>query len=166
VKQFWIADFGFWIEERKRINKKHWLQVLGSCSDNRKSKIQNREWAGLFAIVVALMVCGARAEAQQPKQVPRIGYLTITGSGLPPVFVKGLRDLGYVEGKNIAFVFRTAEGKYERYSNVLAELVHLNVDIIVVSGGIRAITAAKNATKTISYYYGRRWDRSCGVRPS
>ena len=45
-------------------------------SDNRKSAIQNRKWAGVFAIVVAFTVCGARAEAQQPTKIPRIGYLT------------------------------------------------------------------------------------------
>jgi hypothetical protein len=55
------------------MNGKTSLRVPNSCSDNRKSKIQNRKWAGLFAIVVALTACGARAEAQQPKKAPRIG---------------------------------------------------------------------------------------------
>ena len=62
--------------------------------------------------------------------------------------MQGLRELGYVEGQNIAFVFRTTEGKNERYSDLAAELVRLNVDIIVV-GGNTGIRAAKKATSTI-----------------
>jgi hypothetical protein len=85
-------------------------------SDNRKSKIQNRKWAGLFAIVVALTVCGARAEAQQPKKVPRIGYLSSLGPAsdirLEP-FRLALRELGYIEGQNIAIEYRYAEGKLD-----------------------------------------------------
>src|SRR5262249_37410469 len=63
------------------------------------------------------------AEAQQPGKIHWIGYLT--GSGLSPnqAFVQGMRDLGYVEGKNIGFVFRTTEGKSERYADLAAELV-------------------------------------------
>ena len=62
--------------------------------------------------------------------------------------MQGLRDLGYVEGKNIALVFRTTEGKNERYSDLAAELVRLKVDIIVV-GGNTGIRAAKKATNLI-----------------
>jgi putative ABC transport system substrate-binding protein len=72
------------------------------------------------------------AAAQQPTKVAQIGYLAGAGRGPSPVFVQGLRDLGYIEGKNIAFVFRTTEGKNERFSDLAAELVHLKVDIIVV----------------------------------
>jgi putative ABC transport system substrate-binding protein len=86
--------------------------------------------------------------AQQPAKVPRIGYLAGADSGPSPEFMRGLRDLGYVEGKNIAFVFRTTEGKNDRYSDLAAELVRLNVDIIVV-GGNTGIHAAKKATSTI-----------------
>jgi putative ABC transport system substrate-binding protein len=93
-------------------------------------------------------MCGAWAEAQQPKTVPLIGYLAGAGSGPSPAFLEGLRDLGYVEGKNIVLVFRTTEGKNERYSDLAAELVRLNVDIIIV-GGNTAIRAAKKATSTI-----------------
>jgi putative ABC transport system substrate-binding protein len=93
------------------------------------------------------------AEAQQPKKVARIGYL----SGLDPATdsarVEGLRlalrELGYIEGQNIAIDFRYAEGRPDREPGLAAELVHLKVDIIVVSTGDVTIQAAKNATKTI-----------------
>jgi len=84
-----------------------------------------------------LMCIALFVEAQQPAKVPWIGYLAGDGSGPSPVFMQGLRDLGYIEGKNIAFVFRTTEGKNERYSDLAAELVRLNVDIIVVGGKTR-----------------------------
>jgi hypothetical protein len=95
--------------------------------------------AGVLSIlfVVLLLAVAVIAEAQQPAKVPWIGYLASAGSGPSPVFMQGLRDLGYVEGKNIAFVFRTTEGKNERYSDLAAELVRLNVDIIVVGGETR-----------------------------
>ena len=99
-------------------------------------------------VVVVQLAVGVMAEAQQPTKVPWIGYLAGAGSGPSPAFIQGLRDLGYVEGKNIAFVFRTTEGKNERYSDLAAELVRLNVDIIVV-GGNTGIRAAKKATSTI-----------------
>ena len=98
----------------------------------------------LCALLVALSVF---AEAQQTGKVPRIGYLSAASSP-SSAFMQGLRDLGYVEGKNIDVVFRTTEGKSERYSDLVAELVRLNVDIIVV-GGNTAIRAAKKTTSTI-----------------
>jgi len=136
-------------------------RILSSCSDNRKSKtcteprrsIQNRKWGGLFAIVVALTVCGARAEAQQPKKVPRLGYLSAQEptreSTRSEAIRLALRELGYVEGQNIAIEYRYAEGRVDRFPELAAELVRLKVDIIVVAGGGRAPLAAKNATKTI-----------------
>ena len=86
--------------------------------------------------------------AAQLGRVPVIGYLAGAGSGPSPAFIKGLRDLGYVEGKSIGFVFRTTEGKNERFPNLAAELAHLNVDIIAV-GGNTGIRAARKATSTI-----------------
>jgi putative ABC transport system substrate-binding protein len=122
-----------------------------SLSDNRKLAIQNRKWAGIFAIVVALMVCGATAEAQQPKKVPRIGYLSL-GSGFrvnDETFRQGLRELGYTEGQNIVVEWRFVDGKSERYRDVAAELVRLKVDAIITASGDNPIIAAMNATKTI-----------------
>ena len=95
-----------------------WFAV--SVSHNRKSKtclepcrsIQNRKWAGLFAIVVALTVFGVRAEAQQPTKVPRIGFLggvAVSGTARTEAFRQGLRELGYVEEKNIVIEWRYAE---------------------------------------------------------
>ena len=130
-------------------------------SDNRKSKtcgersrtIENRKWVGLFAIVVALTVCGARAEAQQPKKVTRIVYLSSVDPANESARAEGIRlalyERGYVEGRNIAIEYRYSEGKTDRASELAAELVGLKVDIIVVAGGIHWIRAAKNATKTI-----------------
>ena len=127
-----------------------------SLSDNGKPKIQKRprrlKWAGLFAIVVALMLCGARAEAQQPKKVPRIGFLNATSpsavSARIEAFQQGLRELGYVEGKNIVIEYRYAEGKPDRLPALAAELVRLQVDVIVTAGATDT-RAAKQATATI-----------------
>jgi putative ABC transport system substrate-binding protein len=87
------------------------------------------------------------AEAQQPTKVARIGYLTPSISA-KPAFRQGLRDLGYVEGKNIVIEWRVNEGKIDRNPALAAELVRLNVDIIV-AGGSSEIRAAKEATATI-----------------
>jgi ABC-type uncharacterized transport system substrate-binding protein len=93
------------------------------------------------------------AEAQQPKKVPRIGYLSSGNSASESARAEGirlaLRELGYIEGQNIAIEYRYAEGKPEREPGLAAELVRLKVDIIVVASGDRTIQAAKNATKTI-----------------
>ena len=127
---------------------------------NRKSKtcaercrsIQNRKWVGLFAVVVALMMCGARAAAQQPARIPRIGILIPTSesnlSARIETFRQGLRELGYVEGKNIFIEYRYADGKLERLPDLADELVRLKVDVIVTPGG-SAILAAKKASATI-----------------
>ncbi|MBI3001382.1 MAG: ABC transporter substrate-binding protein [Deltaproteobacteria bacterium] len=93
------------------------------------------------------------AEAQPPGKVPRIGYLSpgnrTSESARSEGIRQALRELGYIEGQNIATEYRYAEGKANRYPELAAELVRLKVDIIVVAGGGRLILAAKNATKTI-----------------
>jgi putative tryptophan/tyrosine transport system substrate-binding protein len=104
----------------------------------------------LGAILFALCTS---AHAQQPKKVFRIGYLSSTDRVVDSLRAEGLRaalrELGYIEGQNIATEYRYAEGKPERQPKLAAELVRLNVDIIVVLGGTQPIRAAKNATKTI-----------------
>jgi putative tryptophan/tyrosine transport system substrate-binding protein len=90
--------------------------------------------------------------AQQPKKVPRIGYLSpldsASESTRAEVIRLALRELGYIEGQNIAIEYRYAEGKRDRLPELAAELVRLKVDLIVVAGGTTT-QAAKNATKTI-----------------
>jgi putative ABC transport system substrate-binding protein len=92
------------------------------------------------------------AEAQQAKKIPRIGVLfagsPATFSLRTEAFLQGLRDLGYVEGKTIAVEWRWAEDRVERLPELAAELVALNVDVIV-TGGTPAVKALKNATRTI-----------------
>jgi putative ABC transport system substrate-binding protein len=89
------------------------------------------------------------AEAQQTTKIPRIGFLQSSDSPFAiAAFRKGLRDLGYVEGENIVIEYRTAEAKQERIPGLVAELVHLKVDVLV-STAQPAIERAKQATKTI-----------------
>jgi putative tryptophan/tyrosine transport system substrate-binding protein len=100
-----------------------------------------------------LFVVSFSASAQQPKKIPRIGYLSSQDpareSARSEAIRLALRDRGYIEGHNIAIEYRYAEGKVDRAPELAAELVRLNVDIIVVTGGGGWIRAAKNATKTI-----------------
>jgi len=102
-------------------------------------------WWPLATILLATVPF---AEAQERKKIPRIGYLAGAGSSLNQAFVQGMRDLGYVEGKNIAFVYRTAEGRRERYADIAAELVRLKLDVIVADN-TRAGLVLKKATNTI-----------------
>ena len=88
------------------------------------------------------------AQAQQPKKVPHIGYLTSSGRASFEAFATALRQLGYVEGKSIIFEFRTTENTTQLQPELAAELTQLKVDVIVAVGA-GAIRAAKNATSTI-----------------
>jgi putative tryptophan/tyrosine transport system substrate-binding protein len=110
--------------------------------------------AGVLSIlfVVALLAVAVVAEAQQPKKVARIGFLAAVphsaNTARFEAFRQGLRELGYVEGKNIVIEWRYAEGKLDRLPALAAELVRLKVDVIV-SGGSTATRPAKEATNTI-----------------
>jgi ABC-type uncharacterized transport system substrate-binding protein len=112
--------------------------------------------AGWSSILVAaiLLAVEITAQAQQPKKVSRIGYLSQNGAAMESVrseaIRRALRELGYIEGQNIAIEYRYAEGKVDRVPELAAELVRLKIDIIVAAGGVRTIRPAKNATKTIS----------------
>src|SRR5437870_2507731 len=130
---FSILDFGLGKRAVRKI-----LRIESLSVNNPKSKIQNLKWAGLFAIVVALTMCGAVADAQQPTKVPRIGILdpsTASGSAvLVDAFRQELRKLGWIEGKNITIEYRFGEGKAERFERLpelAADLVRLKVDLIV-----------------------------------
>ena len=165
---FAILDFGL---RRGRIPKAIWIG--SSSGPNRKTetcsfdilragsepwrRIQNRKLAGIVALAVTFAICGAVAHAQQPTKVPRIGVL----AGVSPsaisvrmeAFRQGLRELGYVEGKNIVIESRYAEENLDRLPALAAELVRLKVDIII-TGGPPAIRSAKKATSTIPIVMG------------
>jgi putative ABC transport system substrate-binding protein len=108
----------------------------------------------LLALCSLLLALGFSAQAQHPAgKVPRIGYLSAIGDPYTPepqieAFREGLRDLGYVEGKNILVDYRYAGGIQDRIPGLVAELVQLRVDVVVVAA-LPAIRAAKQATKTI-----------------
>jgi putative tryptophan/tyrosine transport system substrate-binding protein len=106
----------------------------------------------VFALGAIFLTVSFPSEAQQSKKVPRIGFLSTTFSSTNPdrteAFKQGLRDLGYIEGKNIVIEWRYAEGKLDRLSELAAELVRLQVDVIV-SAGPPPTRSAKQATSTI-----------------
>src|SRR5262245_41416104 len=118
--------------------ERSWMQFLASLSDNLKSKtciafdkprprtcrveprrsIQNQKWVGIVAVVLTFVFGGAAAQAQQPGKVPQIGFLGGNREG-PSVreFQQGLRDLDYVEGKNILLDYRAPGRKHHgRYN--------------------------------------------------
>jgi putative ABC transport system substrate-binding protein len=108
----------------------------------------NKRILGLVLGAMLFALC-VYAQAQQPKKVPRIGFLTLVASpSAREVFQQGLRDLGYVEGQNIVIEYRHAAGRAERLPELAAELVRLNVDVIVVAAS-QSTLAAKKATQTI-----------------
>jgi putative ABC transport system substrate-binding protein len=105
----------------------------------------------LTSVGALLLALCFPAEAQQPKKVPRIGFLSPRSSGpdfRTDAFRHGLRELGYVEEKNIHVEYRYAEGSAERLPELAVELVRLKVDIIVTSC-VPGVRAAKNASKNI-----------------
>jgi putative tryptophan/tyrosine transport system substrate-binding protein len=104
-------------------------------------------------VAVVLLAVGVIAEAQQPKKVPRIGYLSVQSQSRESIRAEAirlaLRERGYVEAQNIAIEYRFADGSADRLPEFAAELVRLKVDIIVAAGGYVAIRALKNATTSI-----------------
>ena len=124
-----------------------------TCTELSRS-IQNLKSVGFLAFFILLVGYVGMAEAQQPKKVPRIGY--VSGSGDPSnpgglsfdAFRQGLRDRGYIEGKNILVEHRYAEGNMDLIPTLVGELVQLKVDVLVATN-FPAIRAAKQATKTI-----------------
>jgi putative tryptophan/tyrosine transport system substrate-binding protein len=126
--------------------KEFWIDSLGI-----KSALRNLKFAILLGAMI-FAIC-ATVHAQQPTKIPRIGYLSSGSSAArhsprAEAFRQGLLELGYVEGKNIAFEYRNAEGKLDRIPDLAAELVRMKVDVIL-TGGNSAIRAAKKATSTI-----------------
>jgi putative ABC transport system substrate-binding protein len=128
---------------------------------DQKSEVRDRKKVGRTAMtkkIILLALCSmllapcSQASAQQPTKIPRIGYLTGTSlsanAARIDAFKKGLRELGYVQGKDIVIEWRSAEGKAERLPALAAELVRLKADTIV-TGGPTSNRAAKEATATI-----------------
>jgi putative ABC transport system substrate-binding protein len=108
---------------------------------------------GFFLLLLtgALAAWAPSARAQQPVSVIGVlnGQLTAPSAGLLAALRKGLAEMGFVEGKNLAIVYRSGEGSPERLTALAAELVNLRVAVIAAVGGDTAVMAAKNATKTI-----------------
>jgi putative ABC transport system substrate-binding protein len=104
----------------------------------------------LGAIPLAVVTAPLAAEAQQAAKIARIGYLApaLAAGPVLEAFRQGLRDLGYVEGRNLVIEYRAAEGKFERLPALAAELVALKVDVIVAPPTVAAL-AAQQATKTL-----------------
>jgi putative ABC transport system substrate-binding protein len=108
----------------------------------------------IVLLILSLLVAPLAVDAQPTKKVPRVGYLSPGSSADPArlrrfeVFRQGLRELGYVEGQNLALESRWAEDTYERYPALAADLVRVQVDVIVAVGGAAA-QAAQQATRTI-----------------
>jgi putative tryptophan/tyrosine transport system substrate-binding protein len=115
----------------------------------------------IWLLATFLLVTASLVQAQQPKKVPRIGLLspldTATESPTLEAFRLGLRELGYVEGKNIEIEYRYAEGKLNRLPELGAELARLRVDVIVTRGST-GVKAAKEATNTIPIVVGSAGD--------
>ena len=141
MKQFWIFDFGFSIGRFK--SRKVFCLALGAL----------------------LLAFCFPAEAQPQTRIPKVGWL-----GLRPISDPGggyeilrqeLRALGYVEGKNIVFEYRSADNKSERLPALADELVRLKVDVLVAPAGNEAV-AAKNATKTIPIVFASGGDPVAG----
>jgi ABC-type uncharacterized transport system substrate-binding protein len=116
-----------------------------------KSAFRNLKSAILLGVML-LALSIPSVDAQQPMKVPRIGFLSAPSrsaqSARHEAFRQGLRELGYMEGKNIVIEWRYAEGQLERLPDLAAELVRLKVDVIV-AGGLPAARAAKQVTTTI-----------------
>ena len=120
-----------------------------ACRGELNRTIRNLRWLTLGAMLFALSFS---VEAQQPKKTPRIGLLISASTAETAPYIEAfrqrLRELGYIEGKNVVLEIRGGDAKYDRLSDIAAELVGLRVDIIV-AGGNPAVRAAMKATSTI-----------------
>src|SRR2546422_10997360 len=115
----------------------------------------------IVTLALGILAAPLAANAQPPGKIPRIGVLA---AGSPATFIsryeafrQGLRELGYVEGQNIAIEYRYAEGKFERLPDLAAELVRLKVDLIVASSAPET-GAAKRATTSIPIVFAAHGD--------
>jgi ABC-type uncharacterized transport system substrate-binding protein len=142
------------------MHERIWMRFPNFRSHNLKSKtcgepsrtIENPKWLGLSVIAFVLVVVAAVVRAQQPTKAPQIGYLggvsLSANTARHEAFRQGLRELHYVEGKNIVIDWRSADGKLERLPALAAEMVRLKLDVMVTSGA-SATRAFKEATNAI-----------------
>jgi putative tryptophan/tyrosine transport system substrate-binding protein len=116
---------------------------------SRRKKLMKRKITGLTLCALFFALC-LPAQAQQPARVPKIGYLGagIATAGPHKPFQREFQKLGYVEGRNVIFIYRFADNKYDRLPALAAELVRLKVDVIITPGS-NDTQAAKNTTRTI-----------------
>jgi putative ABC transport system substrate-binding protein len=129
-------------------------------ADNRRRQPLAKNWRGkmnrrtaIRQLATFFLTSASLGRAQQPKKVPRLGYLSTGDLTSESARAEGirlaLRERGHIEGQNIATEYRYSEAKPDRYHELAAELARLKVDIIVAAGGNTLVQAAKNATKTI-----------------
>jgi putative ABC transport system substrate-binding protein len=116
-------------------------------------KVVFRKWRAVDLILsTMLFAVWFSVDAQQPKKVPRIGYISVASASVVSArleaFQQGLRELGYVEGKTVVIVHRYAEGNLDKLPDLVAELIRLKMDVIL-SAGAEVTRAAKEATRTI-----------------
>ena len=139
-------------KQRIRFQDSFFRQSKSGPVDQNPKEAPQTKMAGAYRPRARILtMCGAVVQAQQPAGIHRIGILSISGSVFPArveAFRRRLRELGYIEGQNIVFEYRYAEGKQDRFPELAAELVRLKVDVLVTAG-TPAARAAKNATATI-----------------
>jgi ABC-type uncharacterized transport system substrate-binding protein len=132
----------------------------GKRAAQQKNRLSMTAKLLVWLLVPILLATYSSVDAQQGK-IPRIGFLaSSSGDRLKNrlgAFQQGLRDLGYIEGKNIAIEYRSAEGNFERLPELAAEMLRLRVDVIVAEGA-PAAHAAKNATRDIPIVIGNAAD--------
>ena len=134
---------------------------------NARNEVRNEEGCGAINPVLQwyCLLLRCIAEAQQPKKVPRIGYLSNTDAATDSARAEGirlaLRELGYIEGQNIAIEYRYAEGNNDRLPELAAELVRLKVDIIVVATGDPSDPGGQECDQDDSHRYDGPRVRSC-----
>jgi putative ABC transport system substrate-binding protein len=159
LRLFAILDFGLRGEDMTKMFRTIFRSIQ---SDNRKSKtctelsrsIQNLKRLGPWLIAFSLTAGGVVAQAQQATKIHRIGLLSagpahdLSYASRHDAFRQGLRQLGYVEGKNLTIEERFADGKLDRQPPLAAELIRSKVDVIVV-GGATGVRAVRRHTSTI-----------------
>jgi putative ABC transport system substrate-binding protein len=137
----------------KKSEREQSAESKGHSTERKRGRKLMRKNVMRLTLCAMLFALYVPAEAQQPKKVPRIGYLSPTNRTTESPRAEAIRlalhERGHMEGQNIATEYRYAEGKPDRYRELVAELVRLKVDIILALGGAGVIQAAKNATKTI-----------------